>query len=32
MKKHNKKTVATMARYLVKFKGDVLLALLPRWP
>ena len=29
MKKHNKKTVATMARYLVKFKGDVLLALLP---
>lgn len=29
MKKHNKKTTATMVRYLVKFKGDVLLALLP---
>ncbi|MEY8312101.1 ABC transporter ATP-binding protein [Oscillospiraceae bacterium 42-9] len=29
MKKQNKKTAATMARYLVKFKGDVLLALLP---
>ena len=29
MKKHNKKTAATMARYLVKFKGDVLLAMLP---
>ncbi len=29
MKKHNKKTASTMARYLVKFKGDVLLALLP---
>lgn len=29
MKKHNKRTSATMARYLAKFKGDVLLALLP---
>ncbi len=29
MKKHNKKTAATMAYYLVKFKGDLFLALLP---
>ncbi len=29
MKKHNKKSAATMAHYLVKFKGTVILAMVP---